>query len=137
MSRTPGFHHTEETKRKLSESHYNSKKIRGVNQEWLIHQYYDLRRTVCDIAKEVGVMPRTVCREMERRGLKRRTAQESKWTKEAREKHSASQVGEKNKMWKGGRTWVGKGYVMVRAKDHPAANGWGYVQEHRLIAEKV
>ena len=136
--REVGFHHSEETKRKLSANHYNSKKIRSVSREWLVHQYYDLRNSSCSIAKEVGVKPVTICRAMERMGLKRRGPQEPRWSKEAKERFSASQTGEKNKVWNGGKSYVGAGYVMVRAKGHPSATKLGgYVQEHRLIAEKV
>jgi len=31
----------------------------------------------------------------------------------------------------------GRGYVWVKAKEHPNANGAGYVHEHRLVAESA
>jgi uncharacterized protein (DUF1330 family)/RNA polymerase subunit RPABC4/transcription elongation factor Spt4 len=36
--------------------------------------------------------------------------------------------------WKGGRTYHKKGYVLVRAKDHPR-NSSGYVFEHIIVLE--
>lgn len=44
--------------------------------------------------------------------------------------------GPDNPSWKGGRTKDPDGYVLVRRKDHPAANSLGYVREHRLVMEK-
>jgi hypothetical protein len=54
-----------------------------------------------------------------------------------RRKISASHLGKLNPVWKGGKTHTSAGYIMVLAKDHPAKSIKGYVQEHRLIAEKV
>jgi len=47
-------------------------------------------------------------------------------------------VMEKSPTWKGGKTIHTKGYVLVKAPNHPRAvcNG-GYVFEHDLIAEKI
>lgn len=45
--------------------------------------------------------------------------------------------GHRNWTWNGGQK-IGKGgYVLVTAKEHPAADSDGYVPEHRLIAESV
>ncbi len=46
------------------------------------------------------------------------------------------QTGEKSTQWKGGRI-IQNGYIKVMKKDHPHANGDGYVQEHRLVMEKM
>ena len=35
-----------------------------------------------------------------------------------------------------GRTKTQAGYIMVKCKDHPYADGKGYVREHRLVMEK-
>lgn len=37
--------------------------------------------------------------------------------------------------WRGGRT-VTRGYVYLKRRDHPHANTYGYVAEHRLVAEE-
>lgn len=37
--------------------------------------------------------------------------------------------------YRGGRTTVHQGYVFEFAPDHPACNQWGYVAQHKLVAE--
>ena len=50
---------------------------------------------------------------------------------------SKYQTGNKNGMWKGGRTVTKSGYVLVRVgKDHPLADTRGYAYEHRLVASE-
>ena len=58
-------------------------------------------------------------------------------------KHSAkwyqvmtSKRGEKACHWKGGRTVSFRGYVFIKAYDHPFRNNKNYVNEHRLVVEK-
>ncbi len=46
-------------------------------------------------------------------------------------------AGEANGNWKGGRTRLKAGYVMVRAPGHPRAVGSYYVCEHILVAESL
>lgn len=43
----------------------------------------------------------------------------------------------KGHAWKGGRRKNSAGYVMVVVRNHPRANGCGYVFEHVLIAERA
>lgn len=45
-------------------------------------------------------------------------------------------VGEKASGWKGGKWHHGKGYIMILVPEHPFANSYGYVMEHRLVMEK-
>ncbi len=45
--------------------------------------------------------------------------------------------GKYNPNWKGGRTTVGKGYIMIYLPNHPRASQWGYVPEAVLVAEKI
>lgn len=45
-------------------------------------------------------------------------------------------IGDKNGMWKGGRTTASNGYVLIRVgKNHHLADCRGYAYEHRLVAE--
>lgn len=44
--------------------------------------------------------------------------------------------GAKHPNWKGGRK-TSLGYVYVLAPDHPGANSFGYIREHRLVMEKM
>lgn len=46
-------------------------------------------------------------------------------------------VGPKHATWKGGRHDDGRGYVVVRATEHPDVKATGYVLEHRLVMEKA
>jgi hypothetical protein len=46
-------------------------------------------------------------------------------------------VGEKNGLWKGGRSIASNGYVLVRVGvSHHLADVRGYAYEHRLVAEE-
>jgi hypothetical protein len=45
-------------------------------------------------------------------------------------------VGDRASRWNGGRQ-VRAGYVFVHCPTHPQANADGYVQEHRLVAERA
>lgn len=45
-----------------------------------------------------------------------------------------NQQGNKNPHWKGGKTLSSKGYVLIRAPEHPRSSN-GYVFEHILILE--
>ena len=56
-------------------------------------------------------------------------------TVEHRKQHSIMKIGEKNPMWKGGRTKV-LGYVRIKKRKHPSNRCQNYVLEHRLIMEK-
>lgn len=48
---------------------------------------------------------------------------------------SKYQTGNKNGMWKGGKTMASNGYVLVRVgKDHPLSDVRGYAYEHRIVA---
>jgi len=58
------------------------------------------------------------------------TEKHKKWLSETRKK-------EKNPNWKGGKYKVKKGYIFVLSPNHPNKDRCGYVQKHRLIAEKV
>ena len=48
-----------------------------------------------------------------------------------------TRTGIKSPGWGGGRTKSSKGYVLIQAPQHPAAQKTGYVAEHRLVMEKV
>lgn len=52
-------------------------------------------------------------------------------------KRSQNIRGERASHWKGGRHTDRKGYIYVRATEHPCANAMGYVFEHRLVMEQV
>ena len=46
-------------------------------------------------------------------------------------------IGNKNGMWRGGKSIASNGYVLVRVGiDHPLADVRGYAYEHRLVASE-
>jgi hypothetical protein len=53
----------------------------------------------------------------------------------SRQCSGAAHTAEKSNNWSGGRFATPKGYILVLAKDHPNANGRGYVFEHILVME--
>ncbi len=53
-----------------------------------------------------------------------------------REKMSKRMSGPNSISWKGGRIKDSRGYIWIHQKNHPHANKWGYVYEHRLVMEK-
>ena len=42
--------------------------------------------------------------------------------------------GEKHGKWKGGKFIDKFGYMLILKRDHPLADGYGYIREHRLVA---
>lgn len=38
--------------------------------------------------------------------------------------------------WKGGQMLSSDGYVLIKQDNHPHADMWGYVREHRLVMER-
>lgn len=44
---------------------------------------------------------------------------------------------DRRRLPQGSKLSDGKGYVWVKAADHPSANGAGYVHEHRMVAERA
>jgi hypothetical protein len=71
-------------------------------------------------------VPRPACSPQQRPAAHRGRFVMAKWN-----------VGEKNGLWKGGRTITQHGYVLVRVgTDHHLADVRGYAYEHRLVAEE-
>ena len=50
---------------------------------------------------------------------------------------SKSKRGTKSPRWKGGRYSDDRGYVYIKAPDHPHAYQYGYVPESHIVAEKA
>ena len=57
-------------------------------------------------------------------------------TEETKKKIGDAERGKKNHNWKGGKR-IEKGYLFILKPDHPYANNQGYIQEHKLVAEKA
>lgn len=55
------------------------------------------------------------------------------WNKE---KKFLQIIGSKHHNWKGGKILNGKGYIIIKKRNHPFCNKQGYILEHRFIMEK-
>ena len=118
---------SEETKRKMSESHKG--KPPG-NKGFLIKKF-------CKICKKpFEVHPcfnKAKCCSTKCAGIFRRGKQLSKETKR---KMSEAQKGEKHHAWKGGKFKDGEGYILILSPTHPFSAKSGYIRQHRLVMEK-
>lgn len=56
-------------------------------------------------------------------------------TEETKEKMRQSHLGKKNLMWNGGIMHCDRGYISIKAPNHPYCTKFGYVREHRLVVE--
>jgi len=57
-------------------------------------------------------------------------------SEETKKKMSESRKGDKHHNWKGGK-FISNGYRFIKKPYHPRASKYGYVQEHRLVAEEM
>ncbi len=53
-----------------------------------------------------------------------------------KQKISKAMRGENHYNWKGGKIKDSNGYILIKCRNHPHKNGWGYVREQRLVMEK-
>ena len=53
-----------------------------------------------------------------------------------RERTREANTGENHYNWRGGKKLNPKGYLRLKARDHPHSDNSGYVYEHRLVMEK-
>lgn len=108
--------HTEETKRKMSESHIGKK----IPEE--------TRKKISNSLKGHIVTEETRRKQSEA-GKGKHKSPETEFKK--------GQVsGESSPAWKGGRYKNGYGYIFIYSPNHPFKNRSGYVREHRLVMEK-
>lgn len=80
-------------------------------------------RSLREIARTVGTNDRRVRQFLDRAGVKR--------------EYPKNYGGDRSPQWKGGRHVTRKGYVYLKAPNHPHTNHLGYVLEHRLLMEKA
>ena len=116
--------HTEETKKKISES----LKGRKLSEEH--------KRKLSKALKGIHRSEETRKKMSERQ----KGNKNCNWGKHLSEEHkrkiSEAQKGSKSYRWKGGRVKHGKGYIYIYNPTHPFCNNMGYVSEHRLAMEK-
>jgi len=107
-----GRHHSEATKRKMSEN------MSGEKSHWFGKKHTEATK-----------------KKMSLSSMGNTATLGFKHSKKSKKKMSNAQMGEKNNAWKGGRT-THEGYILILMPNHPYANKKGYIREHRLIMEK-
>lgn len=90
----------------------------NITEDFLIDRYVNKKMNGYEIADEIGCCARTVYDRMIKYGIKRK-----------------DNKGKNNPSWRGGK-YIQRGYIMVKAYDHPNRNSLNYVSEHVLIMEK-
>ena len=124
--------------------------------DYLKASYVDEKKTMAEIAKEIGCTPATVLNHLRRIGVETRSSYNGreKWkmTKEHREKisrtHKGKIISEKTRKkmseakkgstspnWNGGKRNRSDGYIQIFKPEHPNSCKEGYVMEHRLVME--
>lgn len=116
------------------------------NQRWLYREYIIKRKTIRQIARENNFGEATVLRWLIKYNIPRRTKSEifknRKFSSRTIERMRQAKLkildkisGPGNSNWKGGRR-TKEGYILMFKPEHPRADGYGCVREHRLIMEK-
>lgn len=100
------------------------------DKKWLRGRYVDDKRSVSQIAAEIGATRGAVISVMHGAGIPMRSVSEGIVA-------SRDVIEINHPHWGGGRCMMGQDgrYVGVYAPNHPAATKRGYVMEHRLVME--
>lgn len=101
------------------------------DKEWMKDQYYTQKRSVRDIAIEIGSTCGAVYSSLRFLGIKFRSVNAG-----LRLKYPGGRFGKNASNWRGGRKTAGKKYIALYSPDHPNCTAEGYVMEHRLVMEK-
>lgn len=103
----------------------------GLTQEQfkkeLTRLYIDEEKSAYDIARIYDVTHTIIFRRLKEYGIPMRSHAEA---------NRVSHGGEKSRNWNGGKRTHSDGYIQIRMKDHPNADGCGYVYEHRYVMEQ-
>jgi len=104
------------------------------NKEWLKEEYIDNKKSISQIAKDIGSTPGAVRSSLVWMGIKTRDMEGALLLKYPEGKPK----GELSSNWKGGKRPMGQGgkYVGIYSPDHPLKSKESYVMEHRLIMEE-
>jgi hypothetical protein len=107
-------------------------RIEYKNRDWLYEHYITKRYSQGDIAKSCGVCQNTIRHWMTKFKIPFR-GKEIYHTAEFKEKQRIAHRGARNHAWRGGRVLGPRGYVFIKALQHPMTDYRGYVLEHRLV----
>ena len=108
------------------------------DRDWLFRKYVKDGYSTVDIAHFCSCNHMKIWRWLKKLGIPTRPF--GSWTEKTKSKvrdKIGNQVGDKNRHWKGGITKSPNGYIWVYQPSHPFANDSGYIQQHRLVAEKA
>lgn len=92
-------------------------------KEYLIHEYSEKKRSMTQIAKELGISWIIVSRYLDKYSIPKRTKSEQ-------------QSGCRSSNWNGGRRIAQNGYVELYLPEYHRHHRRNYVYEHIVIAEK-
>ena len=110
-----------------------------IDEDVLRRAYIIERKTVQEIADELGLWDGTVRKNLIRHGILLRSTGPrvgKRLSDFHRSQISKSKRGNKNPAWKGGRI-LSHGYLCISMPGHPMADRLGYVPEHRIIASRA
>ena len=96
---------------------------------------YQEGRSFQEVAEIVGMSPAAVRYQLRLAGLIARDRLQA--LRAAGSRISRGLKGRPSPNYKGGRIRHGGGYILVYVPDHPCADQYGYVFEHRLVAQET
>ncbi len=98
------------------------------HEEKLLRENYPIK-TNNELSEELSRTTLSVYKKARYMGLKKEKATTFRARSEAK-------AGERGANWKGGIRRTASGYLQIKKKNHPYADGEGYVMKHRLVFEQ-
>ena len=98
-----------------------------IEPSWLDKKHWNEKLSLRQMGKEANVDGTTILYWMKKYSIPRRSKSEAQLGRRR---------GNKNPMWRGGRSRSASGYIRIWRPNHPNANGDGYVLEHVLVVSK-
>lgn len=103
-----------------------SKRFAPEQEREICELYFEGQLGSIKLARQFQCSPSTVKYLIKKNGFKLRSFSEAR----------KDQFGAKHPNWKGGRSPHRDGYIYILKRNHPNADRWGRIFEHRLIMEK-
>jgi hypothetical protein len=101
------------------------------DQDWLRHQYCDLKRSVCNIAREFGRSNQAILYYMKKYQIPSRTGEEARILYQDRIQKIRGEYHRHDIR----KYRTGGGYINLSAQEHKRTHGCVSVPEHRLVIE--